>query len=746
VTKRNPSNVAASVRQRLLNRSRETGEVFDFLLQRYAAERFLYRLGVSRHRERYVLKGAMLLPLWGGSLYRPTRDLDFTGYGSADIEEISAIFRELCSVPVEGDGVVFEDETLTAEPIRDDTEYHGLRLKFRATLDSAKIQMQIDVGFGNAIEPGPERVTYPTLLNAPPPQICAYPPEAVVAEKLHAMVVLGERNSRLRDFYDVFVLSQQFPFLGEPLSAAIAATFERRRAAITADVPVALTPRFYSDAARSDRWRAYLKSKQNLGAPSDLSTVGETLIRFLLPVVRAISSDGPLPAEWPPGGPWRNTGLLYAPYPNYVASQLDWIEEIPAHWRIERLRRVLKSNPSPREIRQMAPDTLVSFLPMEAIGEYGGLALEINKPIEECGEGFTYFRDGDVLVAKITPCFENGKGALAAGLTNGIGFGTTELHVLRPGLELDPRFLFYVSISDHFRQSGTAEMYGAGGQKRVPEEFIRNMKHPLPPIEEQRAIARFLDRETAKIDALIGKKERLIELLRERRSAGISRSVTKGLDSNVTMKNSGIEWLGSIPSHWALVPSTWLFKESRQRAFEGDQQLSATQKYGVIPQADFERLESRQVVHVFMNLDQRKHVEIDDFVMSMRSFEGGLERARARGCVRSSYVVLKASTDVHTGFYSHLFKSTAYIQALRATSTFIRDGQDLNFENFRLVKLPLPPRAEQEKIAALLDREIGRIDRQLARVRDAMDGLRELRSALISAAVTGKIDVREEVV
>jgi type I restriction enzyme, S subunit len=240
----------------------------------------------------------------------------------------------------------------------------------------------------------------------------------------------------------------------------------------------------------------------------------------------------------------------------------------------------------------------------------------------------------------------------------------------------------------------------------------------------------------------VAKKERLIELLQEKRTALITRAVTKGLDPNIPMKDSGIEWLGEIPAHWGLVPSTWLFRESKHRARDGDQQLSATQRYGVIPQAEFERLEGRQVVHAFLHLDQRKHVELDDFVMSMRSFEGGLERVRARGCVRSSYIVLRSSVEVHVGFFAHLFKSSAYIQALRATSTFIRDGQDLNFENFRLVRLPLVSLREQETIAVFLDRETARIDALIATVRNAIDHLKELRTALISAAVTGKINVR----
>jgi len=305
VTKATPSNVAASVRQRLLNRSRETGEVFDFLLQRYAAERFLYRLGESPYRERYVLKGAMLFPLWGGSLYRPTHDLDFTGYGSSEIADVVEVFRQLCTLDVENDGVVFHADTLIADPIRDEAEYHGLRLKFRATLDSARISMQIDVGFGNAIKPGAEQVDYPTLLEAPAPKICAYPPEAIVAEKLHAMVVLGERNSRLKDFYDIFVLCSEFAFLGEPLSLAIAATFERRRTEITSSIPSSLTARFYAEPSRAERWRAYAASRDLSSLPTDFTQIGERLVAFLLPPWQALAVSEVFNREWPPRGLWR---------------------------------------------------------------------------------------------------------------------------------------------------------------------------------------------------------------------------------------------------------------------------------------------------------------------------------------------------------------------------------------------------------------------------------------------------------
>lgn len=210
-------NRAESIRQRLRNLLRERGEDMQFGLQRYAVERFLYRLGISAHRERFVLKGAALFALWGGSLYRPTRDLDFTGYGDTEQESIVDAIREICQQPSPSDELAFDLDTILAEPIRDDSEYHGLRVRLVPTLGGSRIPIQIDIGFANAIEPPPQDAEYPTLLDGPPPHIRAYPPEAVIAEKLHAMVVLGERNSRYKDFYDIQVLSQQFRFDGDCL-------------------------------------------------------------------------------------------------------------------------------------------------------------------------------------------------------------------------------------------------------------------------------------------------------------------------------------------------------------------------------------------------------------------------------------------------------------------------------------------------------------------------------------------------
>lgn len=199
--------------------------------------------------------------------------------------------------------------TLAAEPIRDESEYLGLRVRFVVRLHKYRIPMQIGVGFGNAIEPEPQDVEYPTLLDDPPPRIRAYPPEAVIAEKFHAMVVIGEPNSRLKDFYDLYVLARRFSFLGERLARAIAATFERRRTAIDAAQPAALAPRFFVDVARATRWRTYLTRNVLPGAPSDFDTVGELLRSFFDPPWNALATRDAFAEAWAPGGPWAPAGM-----------------------------------------------------------------------------------------------------------------------------------------------------------------------------------------------------------------------------------------------------------------------------------------------------------------------------------------------------------------------------------------------------------------------------------------------------
>ena len=300
-------NVAASVRDRLFNLARDRDEDFQFVLRRYAVERFLYRLGRSEHSDRFILKGAMLFALWGGSAYRPTRDLDLAGFGDSSADAVLSAVRSICDVSVKDDGLVFDVSSISADPTRLDAEYDGLRVKFVAMLGNARIPMQIDIGFGDAIEPPAGEVDYPTLLGGPSPRIRAYPREAVVAEKFQAAVALGAQNTRYKDFYDLISLAGQFAFDGSQLAAAIQATFERRNTAIGEAIPAALTPAFYSDADRSDAWRAYVTRSTLPAAPADFVAVGERIQAFLLSLWRTLADGGAFELSWPEGGPWEAT-------------------------------------------------------------------------------------------------------------------------------------------------------------------------------------------------------------------------------------------------------------------------------------------------------------------------------------------------------------------------------------------------------------------------------------------------------
>ena len=258
MTKQNPTNMAASVRQRLLNRSRQTGDDYNLLLTRYGVERLLYRLSRSEYVDQFVLKGAMLFAAWTGATYRPTRDLDLLGSGEAAVDRLVGIFRDICGVDVQPDGLSFDSDSVRCEEIREQQSYPGLRIRLITRLGSAEIPLQVDIGFGDAVTPKATIIDYPTLLGHPGPRIRAYPPEAVVAEKVEAMVSLGMANSRMKDFYDVWAIMHRGDLDQTTLVEAIGATFERRGTDIPQVAPVAFTPEFASDAIKVTQWRAFV--------------------------------------------------------------------------------------------------------------------------------------------------------------------------------------------------------------------------------------------------------------------------------------------------------------------------------------------------------------------------------------------------------------------------------------------------------------------------------------------------------
>lgn len=298
------TNLAASVRARLLNRARSDGQTFQAVLMRFAIERLLYRLASSPYADQFVLKGAQLFRLWFDTPHRTTKDLDLAGYGVADQEELARIFQEVCTAEVEPDGVVYHMDSVRVEPIRVEQEYHGNRVHLNCRLEQAKLELQIDIGFGDAIVPPAERVEFPALLDFPAPRMRAYPKEATIAEKLHAMVTFGDRNSRTKDFFDLWTLASGCSFQGERLCQAIAATFSRRGTPVPSEAPVALTDAFAVHPDQLVRWRAFLR---RLGAPTDAEWA-EVLSRareFLLPPCFAAAAEQPFAMTWEPGGPWR---------------------------------------------------------------------------------------------------------------------------------------------------------------------------------------------------------------------------------------------------------------------------------------------------------------------------------------------------------------------------------------------------------------------------------------------------------
>jgi len=297
-------DVGASVRARLLHLARERGEDFQLVLVRYANERLLYRLAKSAHAARFVLKGAALFTLWTGKAHRATRDLDLLGFGDSSEPHIRGLFAEVLTLDAGDDGVRFDAGSLEVGPIREEQEYGGVRVLAVARIASAKVRLQVDVGFGDAITPEAIVVDFPPLLDFPPPRLRAYPRETVVAEKLEAMVQLGLANSRMKDFYDLVVLSRLFEFDGNLLVRAIRATFERRRTALPTAPPVALTPVFAADATKTAQWMGFVRKSAADGAGL-LTDAIATVAGFVERPLAAAASMVPFAARWRPGGPWE---------------------------------------------------------------------------------------------------------------------------------------------------------------------------------------------------------------------------------------------------------------------------------------------------------------------------------------------------------------------------------------------------------------------------------------------------------
>lgn len=415
-------------------------------------------------------------------------------------------------------------------------------------------------------------------------------------------------------------------------------------------------------------------------------------------------------------------------------------------WATTKLRFLLEVNPAmPADLRAQS-DRLVPFVPMEALGEDGTLDTTRERPVSELLTGYSYFANGDVLMAKVTPCFENGKAALVDTLPNGHGFGSTEVTTLRASAGLYPDFLYYLVRSDHFRQASIASMTGAGGLKRVPDEHIRSFETPVPSEIEQRAIADFLNRETAKIDALIDKQDQLIATMREDRAATITHAVTKGLDPDVELVAHGTDF-PAIPAHWRVLPikrmgnlvtggtpassdSTnftdpsdglpWFRPEdldTRGRPSSASKALSSAGQT-VVPRLT---APSVHVVSIGATLGKIGLVEVES------ASNQQITAVIGTSCPRFMYFALVASYD------------RIWAASMGNTLPIISAGR------LAMVNLPVPPVEEQAQISRHLTTRCATIDALIDKSAEMIEILREYRSALITNAVTGKIDVREAV-
>jgi predicted nucleotidyltransferase component of viral defense system len=298
------SGMAQSVQTRLLNHARAIGADPNGILARYGLERFLHRLARSAYANRFVLKGGMLLRVWLGESSRPTRDADLLGYGDLSVVELRRIFRDVCAVDVEPDGVSYAADSVRVAPIRIEDAYGGQRVRLRGLLGKAQLTVQVDVGIGDAVTPEPEWLDYPSLLDLPRPRLRAYRPDTSIAEKLHAMAVLGMANSRMRDFFDIYELARHREFDGRLLASAIRDTFARRLTPLEPDLP-ALTMAFGADSDKQAQWRAFLRKARLVHAPQQLSTATGTIAGFAGPILAALRAGQGFAGRWPPGGGWR---------------------------------------------------------------------------------------------------------------------------------------------------------------------------------------------------------------------------------------------------------------------------------------------------------------------------------------------------------------------------------------------------------------------------------------------------------
>lgn len=420
-------------------------------------------------------------------------------------------------------------------------------------------------------------------------------------------------------------------------------------------------------------------------------------------------------------------------YEKYKSSkEAVWYDSIPVNWVSTKMRKVFS------ERREKVSD---KDYPPLSVGKMGVVPQLDTAVKTDNGDNRKLIRKGDFAINSRSD--RKGSG----GMSNYDGSASLIITVLKPHHELNVNFYHYLLRNHYF-----SEEFYRNGKGLVSDlwttkwEEMRNIYIPVPPREEQDQIVRYLDWQISKINHMIHGFQKQIKLLEERKGTLINNAVTKGIDPTVPVQNIPGCWMGNIPAHWKMIPSKRVFVEGKERRRDEDVSATASQKYGIISQEEYMRREGRRIVVANQGLDNWKHVDPGNFVISLRSFQGGIELCEITGCVTWHYVVLLPQEMVCTQYFKWLLKSKSYIKALQGTSEFIRDGQDLRYSNFVKVDLPLIPLEEQKAIADYINVEVAKIDNVLPSFQKEIDLLREYRTRLISDVVTGQIDVRDVVI
>lgn len=416
-----------------------------------------------------------------------------------------------------------------------------------------------------------------------------------------------------------------------------------------------------------------------------------------------------------------------------IDSGIEWVGEIPSHWKMERLQwhvTEIKESNKPEKSRQVLSLTNKrGVIPYEEKGAQGNVAKEDYSQYKLAYPGTIVANSMNILIGSVGRC-------------DYFGCVSPVYYVYRPNEGENLEFINYMSQLEQFQKE--LRRYANGILEirlRVSSDGILKREMAFPPIAEQERIVSFLDGKLTQVDALVANVEAQIEKLKAYKQSVITEVVTKGLDPSVPMKDSEIEWMANVPAHWEIRPSKFLFENCDERRREGDVQLTASQKYGMISQEEYMRRENARIVLADKGLENWKHIEPFDFVISLRSFQGGLEMSEVSGCATWHYIVLRARQQIHPYYFKWLFKSSMYITALQRTCNYIRDGQDLRYSNFVKVPLCIPTIEEQYSIADYLDKKCAQIDQLITIKQKKIDKLNEYKKSLIYEYVTGKKEV-----